>query len=289
MNLTAPSEVRALLEKLDFRPSRVLGQNFLIDVNILKILLSTAKLHPGDAVLEIGPGLGVLTEWLVRWSGRVVAIEKDARLLAYLRERFAGTPNLHLIGADALDVNLEELLADGINKVVANLPYSIGSRLLVEWVEANHRPERIVVTVQREVAERLAAKVSTKDYGLMTVLTQARYAVRIRKEVRPTCFYPPPEVTSAIVDLERLDPAPATPCDPAGFKELVKTAFSQRRKQLTSLLHREPYKNRAETIEIALERIGVDRKARPENVTPAQWVEIANALTEERDPSAASG
>ncbi len=278
MNLTAPSEVRELLEHLDFHPSRVLGQNFLIDVNILKILLSTAKLHQSDAVLEVGPGLGVLTEWLVRWSGRVVAIEKDRRLLAYLRERFAGMPNLELIGSDVLDVDLEALLAGGINKVVANLPYSIGSRLLVELIEATHRPEQMVVTVQREVAERLAAEVGTKEYGLITVFAQSRYAVTIRKVVSPTCFFPPPEVTSAIVEFSLLDPAPAVPADPAGFKKLVKAAFSQRRKQLASLLRRAPFKNRAEAIEIVFKRIGIDLKARPETVSPAQWVELSNAL-----------
>ena len=122
MNLTAPSEVKALLAELDFRPSKALGQNFLIDANILKILLTTADLHPDDAVIEIGPGLGVLTEWLTRRSGKVVAIEKDKQLAAYLKEHFQKTPNLELIEADALDVDLDKYLAAGFNKVVANLP-----------------------------------------------------------------------------------------------------------------------------------------------------------------------
>lgn len=273
MNLTAPSEVKALLDQLDFRPSKVLGQNFLIDANILKIILTTAFLHQSDGVLEIGPGLGVLTEWLARWSGKVVAIEKDRRLFDYLSERFEKTRNLRLIHADALDVNLDEILADGVNKVVANLPYSVGSRLLVELTELPHRPEQIVVTVQREVAERLTAKPGTRDYGLLTVFAQLRYDIGIRKEVSPTCFYPPPDVHSAIVNMVLRDEQPELR-DVEQFKALVKTAFAQRRKQLLTVLK----KNFPTGIEDTMQKLGIDLRARPENLSPTQWTALANAL-----------
>ncbi len=272
MNLTAPSEVKALLARLEFRPSKVLGQNFLIDSNILKILVATADLQPGDAVIEIGPGLGVLTECLTRNASQVVAIEKDRRLAAYLRERFRETANLELIEADALDVDLNPYLAGGCNKVVANLPYSIASRLLVDLAEAPERPRQMVVTVQNEVADRLTAKADTDDYGLLSVILQLRYEISIRKEISPSCFYPPPEVKSAIVNLVLREPA-VQPVNYNLFKELLKLCFSKRRKQLGGILRK-----RFPQVETALPALGLDLRSRPETLNPEQWVSLSNAL-----------
>ena len=272
MNLTAPSEVKALLAQLDFRPSKVLGQNFLIDSNILKILVSTADLQPGDAVIEIGPGLGVLTECLVSNAGRVVAIEKDRRLAAHLRERFRETANLELIEADALDVDLNKHLAGGCSKVVANLPYSVASRLLVDLAEAPKRPRQMVVTVQNEVADRLTAKADTDDYGLLSVILQLRYDISVRKEVSPSCFYPPPEVKSAIVNMILREPA-VQPVNYNQFKELLKLCFSKRRKQLGGILRK-----RFPQVETTLPSLGLDLRSRPETLNPEQWVRLSNAL-----------
>ncbi len=272
MNLTAPSEVKALLAQLDFRPSKVLGQNFLIDSNILKILVSTADLQPGDAVIEIGPGLGVLTECLVRGAGRVVAIEKDRRLAAHLRERFRETANLELIEADALEVDLNKHLAAGCNKVAANLPYSVASRLLVDLAEAPRRPRQMVVTIQSEVADRLTAKADTDDYGLLSVILQLRYDISVRKEVSPSCFYPPPEVKSAIVNMVLREPA-IQPADYDHFKELLKLCFSKRRKQLGGILRK-----RFPEVEAALSSLELDLRSRPETLNPEQWVKLLNVL-----------
>ena len=274
MNLTHPSEVRDLLAQLGLRPRRALGQNFLIDANILRILLSAAELHQEDRVLEIGPGLGVVTEWLLRWAGRVVAIEKDPVLYAHLRGRFEGAAHLDLRCGDALDADLEALFADGVNKVVANLPYSIGSRFLVRVLQVRRPPERVVVTVQREVADRLAAAPATKDYGLLGILTQQRYAVRVRKEVSPTCFLPTPEVRSAIVELRRReeDDPPAEAL--VRRLDLLHRAFSRRRKKLLPLLQQALP---AESARALCARLGVALEARPENVTPAQWAALAES------------
>jgi 16S rRNA (adenine1518-N6/adenine1519-N6)-dimethyltransferase len=278
VNLTAPSEVKALLDRLDFRPSKVLGQNFLIDANILRIMLATAHLTQEDAVLEVGPGLGVLTEWLARWAGRVIAVEKDRRLFAHLRERFAGIRNLELVEGDALKTDLEGWLAGGVNKVVSNLPYSVASRLIFSLVESPHPPEQMVVTVQREVADRLAAGPGTKDYGLISVMTQLRYQVGAVKNVSPSCFLPAPDVWSAIVNLALRSPAPPGPRDAPHFKALIKTAFAQRRKQMASILRRGKATADLESI---LKTAGVDPRARPENLAPAQWVSLSDALAEE--------
>ena len=272
MNLTAPSEVKALLARLDFRPSKVLGQNFLIDSNILKILVATADLQPGDAVIEIGPGLGVLTECLARDAGRVVAIEKDHRLAAHLREYFRGTRGLELIEADALEVDLNKHLAAGCNKVAANLPYSVASRLLVDLAEAPRRPRQMVVTVQSEVADRLKAKADTDDYGLISVILQLRYDISIRKEVSPSCFYPPPDVKSAIVSMVLREPA-VQPVNYSPFKELLKLCFSKRRKQLGGILRKQ-----FPEVEIVLSSLGLDPRSRPETLNPEQWVKLSNVL-----------
>jgi 16S rRNA (adenine1518-N6/adenine1519-N6)-dimethyltransferase len=158
-NLTHPSEVRALLAELDFHPSRVLGQNFLIDLNILHILLAGAELEPSDAVVEVGPGLGVLTAALLDRVATVVAVEKDNRLAPYLRQRFAGEPRLTLIHADILDCDLAALFPGPGGKLVANLPYAIAARLLVDLSALPRTPPaRIVATIQREVADRLGLR-----------------------------------------------------------------------------------------------------------------------------------
>lgn len=278
MNLTAPSEVKALLDKLGVRPNKTLGQNFLIDANILKILLATASLRQSDAVLEVGPGLGVLTEWLARWSGRVVAVEKDRKLFRYLRDRFAETPNVELIEGDVLDLDLDRLLTHGINKVVSNLPYAVGSRFLVELLLAQHAPEQIVVTLQLEVARRLAAEPGGNDYGLISVLAQSRYKVEIRKEVKRTCFLPPPDVKSAMVNMLLLTQPREEPRDRGHLCETLKKAFSHRRKQLAPILQRILPKESAADIERLLRSLEIDPRARPENLTPADWIRLSNAL-----------
>ncbi len=187
-NLTHPSEVRSLLARLDFHPSRVLGQNFLIDRNILNILLEAADLSPADRVVEVGPGLGVLTEALLERTAGVTAVEKDNRLAPYLRERFAGESRLELIHSDVLDCDLPAVFPQPGMKLVANLPYAIAARLLVDLTEIPHPPALVIITIQREVADRLTAVPSTKDYGLLSILMQRRYAVTTVKHISRTCF-----------------------------------------------------------------------------------------------------
>ena len=271
MKLTRPSDVRALLATMNFHPSRRLGQNFLIDVNILHILLDAAELTHKDAVLEIGPGLGVLTEGLLNRAGRVVAVEKDGRLFQWLENKFVDFPNLGIIHADVLAVDLPALLAQGLNKCVANLPYSIASRFLVDLLGTECAPERIVVTVQLEVAERFAAKPSTHDYGLISVLAQLDYEVSIHKRISPTCFWPPPEVTSAILLMVRRT-APLAPVhNRTALLDLLKLCFSKRRKQLGTIL-----RGQFADVEKTLSKLKIPPAARPENLAPADWARLGN-------------
>ncbi|MCX7010425.1 MAG: 16S rRNA (adenine(1518)-N(6)/adenine(1519)-N(6))-dimethyltransferase RsmA, partial [Kiritimatiellaeota bacterium] len=270
MKLTKPSDVRALLAAMDFHPSRVLGQNFLIDANILNILLDAAELTKRDAVLEVGPGLGGLTEGLRARAGLVVAVDKDSRLFQWLENNFAGFPNLGIIHSDILDVDLAPLLEQGVNKCVANLPYAVGSRFLVDLLGAERAPERIVVTVQFEVAERFAAEPGTHDYGLVSVLAQLDYAVTIHKRISPTCFWPPPEVTSAILLLVRRANPLVPVRDRAALLQLLKFCFSKRRKQIGAILRGEY----ADT-ETALAALEIASTARPENLAPGDWARLS--------------
>jgi 16S rRNA (adenine1518-N6/adenine1519-N6)-dimethyltransferase len=273
MKLTKPSDVRTLLAALDFHPSRVLGQNFLIDANILNILLDAAELTQRDQVLEVGPGLGVLTEGLLHRAGRVCAVEKDGRLFQWLEKKFAAFPSLGILHADILDVDLAALLAQGVNKCVANLPYSVASRFLVDLLNTPLPPERIVVTVQLEVAERFAATPGTHDFGLVSVLAQLAYAVRIHKRISPTCFWPPPEVTSAILVLERRVAPLAVVANRAALLHLLKYCFSKRRKQLGTILREE-----FSTAEKVLGALGIPATTRPEQLSPVEWARLCAAL-----------
>lgn len=275
MKLTRPSEVRALLDRLQFKPSKLLGQNFLIDGNILNILLEAAELSPEDRVLEIGPGLGVVTEALLEKTGHVVAIEKDSRLAAHVEQTLGQAPGLTLIHRDATDVDLDQLLREQrLNKLVANLPYSVGSRILVDCFQAQTPPERMVVTVQKEVADRLAAGVNTSDYGLLSIWAQLDYAVTLHKVISPACFFPPPQIRSAIVLMVK-KPRALDVNEPALFNRLVKAAFSARRKQIQTILQKFAPPERLPGIFAAT---GLTPTQRPESIPVIQWCRLANEL-----------
>ncbi len=271
--LTRPSEVRALLTQLDFHPSRLLGQNFLIDRNILDILLAAADLRPADAVVEVGPGLGVLTAALLERAAAVAAVEKDNRLAPYLRERFAAEPRLTLVHSDILDCDLAALFPAPGRKLVANLPYAIAARLLVELTALPHPPALIVVTIQREVADRLEARPSTNDYGLLSILLQRHYEIRTVKHVSPSCFWPPPEVQSSISKLVRRPEPLGGPADESALRDLLRHAFSRRRKTMARSL-RDLVPDPLPTLEAA----GIAPTARAEELAPAAWPALLRAL-----------
>ncbi len=268
MILTRPSDVRALLTALAFTPSRILGQNFLIDGNILRLALDLADLQPSDVVLEIGPGLGVLTGPLLERVARVVAVEKDDMLHAHVQRTLGANPRLDLRHGDAMDLDLDAVLGGGVNKLVANLPYAIGTRLLVDIAASPHRPERFVVTVQREVAERMTASPGGKEYGVLALLLQLDYEVRLAKRISRSCFLPAPQIESALVVGTRRAQRRVPLRDTARYRALVKDAFNQRRKQIGTLV-------RDRT---ALAAAGIDPTRRPETIAPDDWCRLANAL-----------
>ncbi|MDK2858214.1 MAG: rRNA (adenine1518-N6/adenine1519-N6)-dimethyltransferase [Verrucomicrobiota bacterium] len=265
--LTSPSVIRELLDRLGHRPNKGLGQNYLIDANILGIITAAAEISPGDRLLEIGPGLGALTEALLAAGANLTAIEKDRAMAAHLRSHF---PGLDLQEADVLDVNLNGLFAGGITGIIANLPYSVGSRFIVNALEARPLPEKMVFMVQKEVAERLTAQPGGKTYGPLAIWSQLNYTVKNIKNVSPRCFMPAPRVWSAVVRFDKRDAPLAAVPDYARFKKLVKLCFTQRRKQIGSNLR----KNAPEFFQ-SLEKSGMDPAVRPEQIPIEQWAALA--------------
>lgn len=270
--LTSPKEVRGLLAQLGHRPNKGLGQNYLIDANILDIIADTADIQPDESVLEIGPGLGALTERILPRAGSVTCIEKDPTMAKYLKSRFS---HFTLIESDALDLDLDALFAGGITKVAANLPYSVASRLMVDMAECEHRPALMSLTIQKEVADRLTAPPGDKHYGMLGILTGVFYENTMVKKISPTCFLPPPKVWSAVVKMKRRDePVVEREIYPA-FKKLVKHSFSQRRKQVGTILNRMGIS----PVDELLAEAGIEHTERPEVIEIERWAALARLLS----------
>jgi 16S rRNA (adenine1518-N6/adenine1519-N6)-dimethyltransferase len=236
------SEMRELLASRGIHLTKSLGQNFLHDGNQLRRIVKAAELKKTDQVLEIGPGLGPLTQLLLQNAGEVLAIEKDARLVDFLRERFFNpqsvirNPQFELLHADALELLKREPRDWHDWKLVANLPYSVASPILVELAQSPQRPERMVATLQLEVARRIMAKAGDDDYGVLTLLVQLDYEPREWFKIPAGCFFPAPEVDSACVVLIRRTQPLLPENQHAAFVKIVKRAFSQRRKMMLKLL-----------------------------------------------------
>jgi len=270
------NEIKQILIERDILLSKSLGQNFLHDENQLRRILQIAALNNSDKVLEIGPGLGPLTEWLVAYAAEVTAVELDKRMVDFLRQRMVAISNLTLIHADAL-VHLKERPRDWSSwKLVANLPYSVASPILVELALGGRGPLKMVSTVQLEVARRLVAKPDTDDYGVLTLLLQLDYTCQIAFRIPPSCFFPKPDVDSAVVTLDKR-PAPLLngPAR-ATFVRLVKLGLSQRRKMMLKLLKQEwP----DEVLLAAFKTADVPIDIRAEKVPLNQFVILAREIT----------
>ncbi len=268
------SEMKQILEKDGIRLTKSLGQNFLHDANQLRKIIQAAELKQEDKILEIGPGLGPLTELLIQTGGEVLAIEKDARLVAVLNHRFK-TPNLQVLHEDALDLLKREPRDWSAWKLVANLPYSVASPILVELAQSSGPPERLIVTLQLEVAKRLMANCGDADYGLLTLLVQLHYEPRAWHKIPASCFFPEPDVDSAFVCLIRRDPPLIEGSMTGQFAKIVKLAFSQRRKMMLKLLKQEwPL----DVLLRAFEQIGIAQQSRAETISLQEFVPLTLAL-----------
>ena len=266
--------MRDLLARHDIQLTKSLGQNFLHDAHQLERIVAAAELSPADKVLEIGPGLGPLTELLLQKAGQVLAIEKDARLVPILRERFS-QPSFELLHADALRVVEDETRDWRDWKLVANLPYSVASPILVELAAGARAPKMLVATLQLEVAQRLFAQPDTDDYGVLTLLVQLDFEPRGLFKIPPGCFFPPPDVDSACVTLVRREKPLLPEAQRKIFRRLVKLSFSQRRKMMLKLLKQDWPK---EKLEAAFTALGISLQERAEKLSLAQFVALTGKL-----------
>ena len=262
MNLTSPSQVKAWCIENGFHPNKVLGQNFLIDQNALKAIVDAGLEGIGNQgsrikVLEIGPGLGVLTEEMLKRGCEVVAIEKDPVLAARLKESLDDPEGLTVIAGDALD----HIPDSAFSCMISNLPYQAGTRILLELVNAR-QIESMTVLVQTEVAERLAAREGSKTRGLAGVWAQLDYDVRIVRKVAASCFWPRPEIGSSVVRLDRHDRNLSLSDEERRFfHRLTKQAFEHRRKQLGSIF-----------------KDMIQSTARAEELSNEDWINLVKGL-----------
>jgi 16S rRNA (adenine1518-N6/adenine1519-N6)-dimethyltransferase len=266
------------LRAFGIRPNRELGQNFLIDDNILRVIGSVAELDPGDVVLEVGGGLGVLSEFLAPQVAHLHVVEVDRSLEQPLREALGSFGNVTLHLADAVRMDFAELEPTP-SKVVANLPYGVAATVLLKSIAELPEAELWVAMVQREVAGRLAAAPGGKSYGATSVLAQLPCEVRILRKIPRTVFHPEPNVDSALVVLRRRAPAP-----PHELVALVHAAFAHRRKALAGSVALTP--GAPEGIRgaarAALVGLGHPADARAERLAPGDWVRLAEAIGRER-------
>jgi 16S rRNA (adenine1518-N6/adenine1519-N6)-dimethyltransferase len=262
------------------RAKRSLGQNFLIDRNLQRKIVDSLEAGPDDEVLEIGPGPGALTRHLAPAVGRLVLVELDDELAAALRAEFAGNPDVSVVNADVLDVPLEQISRDpGALRVIGNIPYNITTPILFSLLERHPRPRRIVLMVQREVADRIAAPPGSKTYGALSVGVQAVASIQRVVNVSRNAFRPVPDVESAVIRIDPLDPPPLTPEVERSLRTLTRAAFGQRRKQFQRIL-RDAYHLTPEQVAGIEARTGFDLRQRPETFAPAQFVELTRVLEE---------
>ena len=270
---------RQLLRQLGFRPQKSLGQHFLIDKAVLERILSAAELSHGDIVIEIGPGLGILTEGLAKRGARVIAVELDSKLIALLKKRLAAFPDVKIIHADILKVTPQQLLQENLPasglilgyKVIANLPYYITSPVLGHFLEAQPRPSEMVVMVQKEVGEAIAA--APGKMRLLSVKTQFYSQPAIVSYVPAASFYPPPKVDSVILRLDVYSQPPIEVSDVASFFDIVMHGFRSPRKQLRNSLAHSLGMPPSQVASL-LEKAGIEAKRRAETLSLEEWREL---------------
>ncbi|MBN1681293.1 MAG: 16S rRNA (adenine(1518)-N(6)/adenine(1519)-N(6))-dimethyltransferase RsmA [Anaerolineae bacterium] len=263
---------RELLEQYAIMPKKSLGQNFLHDPNALQKIVDVAALDPETTVVEIGPGTGNLTRVLARHAARVIAVELDDRLIPLLQREFDSMPHIDLVHADILETNLGQLVGQQPYTVVANLPYYITSAVLRHLLESTPRPLRLVLTVQREVAERLTAPpghlsllaVSVQFYGQPAIVTR----------LSPAAFWPRPDIESAVIRIDVYDTPPVDVPNTGLFFKVVRAGFSQKRKQLRNALSGGLGINKQE-VEVLLENAGILAQRRAETLTLDEWAALA--------------
>lgn len=267
-----------ILQRFGLHMSKRLGQNFLIDAGIVQGIVDAADIQPGDKVLEIGPGIGTLTQALCEAKADVTCVELDKRLPEILSHTLEAYDNVRIIQGDILKVNISEIMGSGPFKVVANLPYYITTPIIMALLEKHLPITDIVVMVQKEVAQRMATIPGSKTYGALSVAVQYYTIPKIALYVPPRSFMPPPEVDSVVVNC-KVRPQPAVDLiDEKMFFRVVKAAFGQRRKTLNNALKSMGVDKN--TIADILTRAGIEPSRRGETLTMEEFAAISNILSQ---------
>ncbi len=284
--MSTAAEVKKIFKDHGLAPKKWMGQNLLVDKMYLGKIVQAGGIGPDEPVLEVGAGLGVLTEALAGKGAKVWALEVDSGFYAVLKAKFAGSDQVTLIHADALKFDFRALAQQiGKLRVVANLPYNISSRLVFMFHENRDIFSSLHILLQKEVAERLVAEPGTKDYGVLTVLLGMSAKVEVLFDIPPKAFFPAPEIVSSLVGVHFPDTPPVPVADSGLLTRLVKASFAGRRKTLRNTL-----KNTAaigvapDVIVRASEKAGIDLMRRGETLSPAEFCRFADAVKAEAEP-----
>ena len=275
--LSDPKKTIEVIQKYQFAFQKRFGQNFLIDAHVLEKIVSAAGITKDDCVLEIGPGIGTMTQYLAESAGQVIAVEIDTNLLPILTDTLKDYSNVKVINQDILKVDINELVKEYNNgrpiKVVANLPYYITTPIIMGLFESNVPIDNITVMVQKEVADRMQVGPGSKDYGALSLAVQYYASPYIVANVPPNCFIPRPNVGSAVIRLTRYQEPPVQVKDP----KLIRASFNQRRKTLQNGLNNSPEISFSkEEITKAIESLGVSPSVRGEALSLEQFAQLAN-------------
>ena len=279
--LSDPKKTIEVIQKYQFAFQKRFGQNFLIDAHVLEKIVSAAGITKDDCVLEIGPGIGTMTQYLAESAGQVIAVEIDTNLLPILADTLKDYSNVKVINQDILKVDINELVKEYNNgrpiKVVANLPYYITTPIIMGLFESNVPIDNISVMVQKEVADRMQMGPGSKDYGALSLAVQYYASPYIVANVPPNCFIPRPNVGSAVIRLTRYQEPPVQVKDPKLMFKLIRASFNQRRKTLQNGLNNSPgISFSKEEITKAIESLGVSPSVRGEALSLEQFAQLAN-------------
>lgn len=281
-NLGNMCNTAEILQKYEFHLEKKYGQNFLIDTHILRKIMGAAQITKEDSVLEIGPGIGTLTQYLAEAAGRVVAVEIDKDLIPILEETLAPYDNITILNADILKVDLQKLSEEQGGrplKVVANLPYYITTPIIMALFESHVPIESITVMVQSEVAERMQVGPGTKDYGALSLAVQYFSKPEVMVRVPASCFIPRPKVDSTVIRLTRHIDPPVEVDDEAYLFAVIRASFNQRRKTLVNgLVNAGSLGVTRQQVEEVLEQMGVSKTIRGETFTLERFAELSNRL-----------
>ena len=283
MNLCNPTELKALLNRHGFNFSKTLGQNFLIDKNVLNKIVSASELNENSCVLEIGPGAGTLTRRLAETGARCTAVEIDKALLPILGETLAGFDNFNLINSDILKVDLKKLIKDEFDNkpfhVIANLPYYITTPIIMQILESRLPVVSMTLMVQKEVADRMCATCGSKEYGALSVAVQYYTIPTVICRAELHCLMLEPKVASSVMHLKVSATPTVTVSDEKKFFAIVKSSFGQRRKTLLNALSKSPYFSaNKDSVRSALVQMGVDENIRGEKLSISQFAKLSELL-----------